>query len=333
MIVHNSSKHRARQIQATVLYNFTGEFDDELSVTTDQRVIVLDHSTSAEWFLCYSQQKKGWVPAIYVKLDLPVDWGANIADDGQKWYYFNYNTGVVQWEFPSDDDQLGGNSKRKETLPELKSLQRSREECDIDLQLLHERLERSSTGVGETIALPVPELLPTYSYSGGDVVWLQDTVACIAKSAVMLIDVAGQHPSRPPPVLRQRVLCGHSHDIVSLSVHPNNRFLASSDMVNSIVVWDVLNPNEPLATFAVGQYGDPVSERTKIGPKKIRSIRFSPHGLLLAVLFDGGAVEIYHWQKKSCVGYTKGRNYGIGGGSFLRFISVTSYHPRSIKSH
>ena len=201
----------------------------------------------------------------------------------------------------------------------MKSLQRSREECEIDLQLLHERLDRSSssTGVGETILLPIQ---PTLTYSGGDVVWLQDSIACIAKSAIMLLDVAGQHhlPSQPPSEIQQRALYLHSHDVVSLTIHPNEKYLASGDTVNTIVVWDLLKPHEPLATFVIGQYGDPISERTKIGPKKIRSIRFSPNnGLLLAVLLDAGAVEIYHWQKKTCVCYTKGRNYGVGGGSFF----------------
>ena len=309
------------RVEGRVLYDFVAEFVDELTISAGERIIVLDHSTSSEWWLCSSRDKVGLVPALFLFLDLPLDWGASIAEDEQKWYYFNYSTGIVQWEYPGSNEQQMGNGRRKETLPELKSLQRSREECEIDLQLLHDRLDRSSTGVGETIITrPVPERLPTFSsYSGGDVVWIQDSVACIAKSSVMLIDVAGK---QPPSEIPQRALFGHSHDIVSLTVHPNNRYLASGDTANTIVIWDILNPHEPLVTFAIGQYGDPASERTKIGPKKMRSIRFSPHGLLLAVLLDGGAVEIYHWQRKSCVGYTKGRNYGIGGGSFFRFLFV-----------
>ena len=86
--------HHKHTLGGKVLYDFVAEFVDELTITANDRILVLDHSTSAEWWLCSFRNKMGLVPASYVSLDLPVDWGASIADDGQKWYYFNYKTGI-----------------------------------------------------------------------------------------------------------------------------------------------------------------------------------------------------------------------------------------------
>ena len=98
--VHRPRRHPT----ATVLFQFTAEADDELTVASGMRVHVLQPGN--DWCLVEdtATAARGLVPATYIAVDLPPGWGRGTDVETGHPFYHNAGTGVSQWEFPRFDD-------------------------------------------------------------------------------------------------------------------------------------------------------------------------------------------------------------------------------------
>ena len=67
-IIDNSSNGRSTTVTSlTVLYDFKGDNDSELTVTNGETVLLLSGATTDEWCLVEKEGSRGYVPSNYLQ--------------------------------------------------------------------------------------------------------------------------------------------------------------------------------------------------------------------------------------------------------------------------
>jgi len=289
--VHRPRRHPT----ATVLFQFTAEADDELTVAAGMRVHVLQPGN--DWCLVEdtATAARGLVPATYIAVDLPPGWGRSTDEATGHPFYHNAGTGVSQWECPRFDDPMDA----QKVLPEIVQLRRGREEAAIEMRRLHKRLDRALPALaggkdpgGPAVAAATATTTPAprYTFSGGDLVWLRNGLLVFAvQNVAVMVDT----------LQRQTPLTGHKRIIQSICAHPNLSFFATQDAI-SVFIWSSAAPDEPLlSVLRAGKSGG--GERAHgLDRRDTCSVSFSPCGSLLSVLLNG-AVEVFDWQRSTVV--------------------------------
>ena len=282
--------------KATALFAFAAGADDEMTIAPGALLHVLQHGNdwclveeaSSSALASASVPSRGLVPTNYIAIDLPPGWGRSIDDDGHT-YYHNAVTGVAQWEFPFVHDE----NPSTHILPEIAQLRRGREEAAIEMKRLHKRLGPLPALLPVKDSVPSAQPTQIYTFSGGDLVWLQNNVLVfgVDKVAVM-VHVDGQRKQTP--------LTGHKGRIKSICAHPNLSFFATQDAM-SVFIWSSAALDEPLLSVlrtgktAGARQPPPASDK-----RDLCCVSFSPCGSLLSVLLNG-TVEVFDWQRSTVV--------------------------------
>lgn len=330
---------------ATAVFSFQAECPDELSLTTGDKLIVMDCHSSIDWWLVKrntsyqtlqaAASNRGLVPASFLEVDMPIGWDRTVDDDGDT-YYYNRDSGLTQYEFPSTDFESTTTTTPGApiVLPEIVTLQRSRELCDIQLVSLHKRLETRSPQLVDPVPLTDSTSSNTNTYSGGSFGWLRgNQLALVAANKVVVV--------QPEDHFQPSVTLHGQDRIVTLSVHPNGVVLVTGDSANNIIVWDPSTLQKALASFATDHRS--LAERKHGEDNAIRSVNFSPSGTYLAVLLDK-TIEIFEWAKAKniLVARTGGRSSlgfnslmfnpsEVGGQSTISRKALVSIGPDQIK--